>query len=52
MGVRAAPIEARGIDMPDFIAGAHVSSAGGIFNAIGNGDKIEAEAIHPDAGRL
>ncbi len=31
--------------MPDFIAGAHVSSAGGIFNAIGNGDKIEAEAI-------
>ena len=23
--------------MPDFIAGAHVSSSGGIFNAIGNG---------------
>lgn len=31
--------------MPDFIAGAHVSSSGGIFNAIGNGEKIEAEAI-------
>lgn len=35
----------KGIDMPDFIAGAHVSSSGGIFNAIGNGEKIEAEAI-------
>ena len=31
--------------MPDFIAGAHVSSSGGIFNAIGNGQRIEAEAI-------
>ena len=31
--------------MTDFIAGAHVSSSGGIFNAIGNGEKIEAEAI-------
>ncbi len=31
--------------MPDFTAGAHVSSSGGIFNAIGNGEKIEAEAI-------
>jgi len=31
--------------MPDFIAGAHVSSSGGIFNAIGNGEKIEAEAV-------
>ena len=31
--------------MPDFIAGAHVSSSGGIFNAIGNGEKVESEAI-------
>jgi len=31
--------------MVDFISGAHVSSSGGIFNAIGNGEKIEAEAI-------
>jgi deoxyribonuclease-4 len=31
--------------MPDFIVGAHVSSSGGIFNAIPNGEKIEAEAI-------
>jgi deoxyribonuclease-4 len=35
----------RGIDMVEFIAGAHVSSSGGIFNAIGNGEEIEAEAI-------
>jgi deoxyribonuclease IV len=31
--------------MPEFIVGAHVSSSGGVFNAIGNGEKIEAEAI-------
>ncbi len=31
--------------MVEFIAGAHVSSSGGIFNAIGNGAEIEAEAI-------
>lgn len=37
--------EDRGIAMSEFVAGAHVSSSGGIFTAIENGEKIEAEAI-------
>ncbi len=31
--------------MADFQVGAHVSSSGGVFKAIGNGEAIEAEAI-------